>query len=235
MKKIIIFIFFLSSCSLTTGVRMILKERNSAVESPWYTLMYTKDNTIVKKHIRSEDIVEFLPQTHTTLIMLKPLGDLFPLTGYYDGSDARVELSYENSYIIELLFYINKEFPNIIKNLNMKNLLSIYKSTGLKGDFDKERFAYDLVHQRVKKETFMKIEPWWVPLGKLRAGLYKSDRPDIEDIFVAHDAEEVTIKLPPGVYNYFNETKKLKLSVFVNDLDQIAANEISKYVMVRTY
>lgn len=238
MKRIyllLITLLVLTSCSINSEVEIVLKQRcrysSATSQKIWYTLVYTSGDKAIKKHITGDSFKLVLPQNKTTYIALYPLGNSYPLTGVRSKREKIVYLSYDYTQVIQPIIDLVSDFPKQVSSSNFDKIKKLYDKSNVKS-LEKRKFVYDFLYNRLNENSFINTDPWWIDVGLLSEGTYICDHPDIENIVVTNTSVSNTVLLSPGVYRYINEDKKLKLEVFVNDLDQISKGKKGSAVLI---
>lgn len=227
MKKIILIAFsllLLCSCSEKKIQRTVKIEipphpwEMKSNKKLWYSLEWTDGDEIKRLHLDSKTRVAEIPVSagQTVYVCAYPLGEMVAfgtaVTPLFSASS--VVLDQNGGLLSDLLMSVDREAA---AQVNFDRLFS--EASAKTEDFrflDMSQIAVDVINGVLKKSSVKTVNGYDIDPFDVVKGLWVSEFA-LSGSFIAADGTTPQMKLPPGVFRWYNPEEDMELRVVVDD------------------
>ena len=215
-------LLFLSSCSYEpwVDVELVIPEQHpfedAFSESMWFTLSYFNGERIVDEHIPkgSRNVSVKVRSGGLAVFSFRPIGELGAIGGFYEpGDERRVNVLPEYGAFAEMLLNAASYRAEPVSRLSVREVLSAVDDIQA---IDETEFLRDIFNGTLGYGIKLN-DKYLVRYDSIPEGVWISERFDIPSFEIDFTGESVSLMLYPGVYRYAEVSRRLLLTVIIDE------------------
>lgn len=217
-----------SSCSIETPipVTLIIAEEHPFEElygkDLWYELSYFDGKEIRTVHVERGErrVTVSVYSGGLRVFSMKPLGELGPIGGFFEGGDETVYLTSESGDMADILISAFSYRPDAVSRLSMDKVREVNPDFS---SIDQSKFLSDLFDGTLNADTIAVYEKASIAFDSIPEGDWISERYGVPSFHVDITDSEVVFDIYPGVYRYIEKDRALLLTVIYTEEGEASA------------